>query len=191
LRYPIFYFLWTKLRWSTYWFSVFKKKIFYRFSGRIRTFYRRKTVQMNFVRPPFERCFQVRDFSFQITEWIGLTGVSFYFWPQKQIPSGSCHRNIWLLFHFHVKNLPIFMFLDLIWCKILCWAAELKVLKALINNNNSNNNNSILYGVWNATGSYESPKTEFVSHEIFISRVTLWGLKCNHKSWEPKNLNKF
>jgi hypothetical protein len=116
----------------------------------------------------------------------------------------------------------------LIWCKILCWAQK-----------------SILYGVWNAT--HESPKTEFVSHEIFISRVTypsirnfmlsskkytlkvqskatraqkrnllvinffewnktypsnrnfklnskkytLWGLKCNHKTWEPKNLNKF
>jgi hypothetical protein len=88
-----------------------------------------------------------------------------------------------------VKNLPILMFLGLIWCKILCWAQK-----------------STLYGVWNATESHESPKTEFVSHEIFISRVTypsirnfklnskkytLWGLKCNHKSWEPKNLNKF
>jgi hypothetical protein len=33
----------------------------------------------NFVRPIFERCFQVRDFSFRITEGIGLTGVSFHF----------------------------------------------------------------------------------------------------------------
>jgi hypothetical protein len=36
-------------------------------------------VQMNFVRSLFERCFQVRDFSFRITEGIGLTGVSFHF----------------------------------------------------------------------------------------------------------------
>jgi hypothetical protein len=43
----------------------------------------------NFVRPIFERCFQVRDFSFRITEGIGLTGVSFHLWPQKQIPSGA------------------------------------------------------------------------------------------------------
>jgi hypothetical protein len=42
----------------------------------------------NFVRPIFERCFQVKDFSFSFwkTEGIGLTGVIFYFWPQKQIP---------------------------------------------------------------------------------------------------------
>jgi hypothetical protein len=33
----------------------------------------------NFVRPIFERCFQVRDFSFWITEEISLTGVSFHF----------------------------------------------------------------------------------------------------------------
>jgi hypothetical protein len=130
-----------------YWFSDFKKKKKYRFSGLIRTFHRRKTgfyeknrflrkknfrrsavchrrlpwfhgcPYKNFVRPIFERCFQVRDFCFRITEGIGLTGVSFHFWPQKQIPSD---RNFWLLFHFHVKNLPIFMFLGLIWCKILC-----------------------------------------------------------------------
>jgi hypothetical protein len=70
---------------------------FYRFSGRFRTFYRRNTdfftkkkirrsavwrdfmaVQMKFVHPIFERRFQVRDFSFWITEEIGLTGVCFY-----------------------------------------------------------------------------------------------------------------
>jgi hypothetical protein len=142
-----------------YWFRNFQKKIFYRFSGRIRAFYRRKTdlyekknfrhlpsavcrlpsavcrdfmaVQMKkFVRPLFGRCFQVRDFSFRITEGIGLTGVSFHFWPQKQIPSGSSHTNFWLLFHFHVKYWPILMFFGLIWCKILCWPQK-----------------SILYGV--------------------------------------------
>jgi hypothetical protein len=32
-----------------------------------------------FVRPIFARCFQVRDFSFWITEGIGLTGVNFHF----------------------------------------------------------------------------------------------------------------
>jgi hypothetical protein len=116
-----------------YWW--FQKKI-YRYSGRIRTFYRRKQFftrrlpwfhgcpHENFVRPIFERCFQVRGFSFRITEGIGLTGIIFHFWPQKQILSGSCHRNFWLLFHIHVKNLPIFMFLGLIWCKILCWAQK-------------------------------------------------------------------
>jgi hypothetical protein len=37
-------------------------------------------VQMkNFVRSLFERCIQVRDFTFWITEGIGLTGVSFHF----------------------------------------------------------------------------------------------------------------
>jgi hypothetical protein len=136
------------------------------------------------VRTIFERCFQVRDFSFRITEGIGLTGVSFHFWPQKQIPLGSSHTNFWLLFHFHVKNLPIFMFFGLIWCKILCWAQK-----------------SILYGVWNATGSHESRKTEFVSNEIFKRRVTypsirnfmliskkytLRGLKSNRKPLELK-----
>jgi hypothetical protein len=31
------------------------------------------------VRPLFERCFQVKDFSFWITEGIGLTGAIFIF----------------------------------------------------------------------------------------------------------------
>jgi hypothetical protein len=110
----------------------------------------------NFVRPIFQRSFQVRHFSFWITEGIGLTEVSFHFWSQKQIPSGSSHRNFRLLFHFHVKHLPILMFLGLIWCKILCWAQK-----------------SILYGVWNATRSHESPKTEFDSLEIFKSHISI------------------
>jgi hypothetical protein len=67
----------------------------------------------NFVRPIFKRCFQfrdrVKDFSFWITEGIGLTGVSFDFWPLKQIPSGSSYTNFCLLFHFHVKYWPILM----------------------------------------------------------------------------------
>jgi hypothetical protein len=37
-------------------------------------------VQMkNFIHLLFERSFQVKDFSFWITEGIGLTGVSFHF----------------------------------------------------------------------------------------------------------------
>jgi hypothetical protein len=145
----------------------------------------------NFVRRFFERSFQVRHFSFWITEGINLTEVFLCFWPREQSPSGSCHTNFWLLFHIHVKNLPILMFLGLVWSKILCWAQK-----------------SILYWVWNATGSHETPKTEFV--DIFISRVTypsirnfmlrskkytLKGLKSNRKisnrkirkPLEPKN----
>jgi hypothetical protein len=60
------------------------------------------------------------------------------------------------------------MFLGLIWCKILCWAQK-----------------SILYWVWNATGSHESPKTKFVSHEIFISRVTY---RSEILSWTQKSI---
>jgi hypothetical protein len=62
--------------------------------------------------------------------------------------------NLWLLFHFHVKNLPILMFLGLILCKILCRAQK-----------------NILYGVWSPIESLWSPKTEFVSHEIIIELV--------------------
>jgi hypothetical protein len=84
-----------------YWFRDFQKKFFYWFSGRIRTFYRRKTdfyekkspslwslcrlpwihdcPNENFVLPIFVRSFQVRHFSFWITEGIGLTGVIFVF----------------------------------------------------------------------------------------------------------------
>jgi hypothetical protein len=53
---------------------VFTKKKFRR-SAVCRDF---MAVQMNYVRPLFERCFQVRDFSFRITEGIGLI-VSFHF----------------------------------------------------------------------------------------------------------------
>jgi hypothetical protein len=69
---------------------------FYRFSGRINEekLYEKKKFRRSavcrlsrfhgcpyekFVRTIFERCFQVRDFSFWITEGIGPTGVSFYF----------------------------------------------------------------------------------------------------------------
>jgi hypothetical protein len=131
----------------------------------------------NFVHPIFERSFQVRHFYFWITKGIGLTGVYLYSWLQEQIPSGSSHTNFWLLFHFHEKNLPILIFLGLIWCKILCWAQK-----------------SILYWVWNATGSHESPKTKFVSHEILSRtqksiRYGVWNATTNHES--PKIWTNF
>jgi hypothetical protein len=118
----------------------------------------------NFVPPIFERSFQVRHFSFWITEGIGLTGNIFVFLTSATNSVGY----FWLLFHFHVKNLPILMFLGLI-CKILCWAQK-----------------SILYGVWNATESHESPKTEFVSHEIFISHVTYPSIR--NFNWIQKSI---
>jgi hypothetical protein len=98
-----------------YWFSDLKKKKI-DFLDELGLFIEKKRIFMKkkfpslcrlarfqgcpnekFVRPIFERCLQVRDFSFWITGRIGLTGVSFHFWPQKQIPSGSCHRDFWLL----------------------------------------------------------------------------------------------
>jgi hypothetical protein len=128
---------WLKKKQLIFWTNFWTKK-FPSFCRRARF---HGCLNENFVRTIFDRCFQVRDFSFWITQRIGLTGVSFQFWPQKQIPSGSCHMNFWLLLHFHVKHLLIFMFLGLIWCKILCWTQK-----------------SILYGVWNATTNHESPK---------------------------------
>jgi hypothetical protein len=98
-----------------FWFSDLKKKVI-DFLDELGLFIEEKLVSTkkcpneNFVRTIFERCFQVRDFSFRITEGIGLTGVSFHFWPQKQIPSGSCHRNFWLLFHFQMKYFQFWCF---------------------------------------------------------------------------------
>jgi hypothetical protein len=89
-----------------YWFRDLKKKL--------SIFWTK-----NFVRPHFERYFQVIKFIWWITEGIG---ASFYFCPQIKIPSGTSHTNIWLLFHFHVKHWPLFMLLGSLWCKILCWA---------------------------------------------------------------------
>jgi hypothetical protein len=186
-----------------YWFRDFQKKFFYWFSGRIRTFIGEKqvftkkkvrhavcrefmAVQMRILSGGFLKdLFKLDTSPFGSLKELVQLEFFLYFWPREQSPSGSCHTNFWLLFHMHVKNLPILSFLGLIWCKILCWAQK-----------------SILYGVWNATESHESPKTEFVSHEIFISRVTypsirnfmlsskkctIWGLKSNRKPLELKN----
>jgi hypothetical protein len=183
-----------------YWFRNFQKNFFYRFSGRITTFYRRKTdlyEKKNFRRSACRRrlprkvwlptstlSVQLRDFCFWIRKWFGPQSILLIFGLREQIPSGSSHTNFWLLFHFLVKYWPILLFLGLIWCKILCWAQK-----------------SILYGVKSRIGSLWSPKTKFVGHEFFISRVTypsirnfmlsskkytLWGLKCNRESWRPK-----
>jgi hypothetical protein len=135
-----------------YWFRNFQKKIFYRFSGRIRTFYRRKTdlyEKKNSVALPSAVCrlpsavcrlprkvwlptstlsVQLRDFCFWISDWFGPQSILLIFGLREQIPSGSSHTNFWLLFHFLVKYRPILLFL--VWCKILCWAQK-----------------SILYGV--------------------------------------------
>jgi hypothetical protein len=123
-----------------YWFRDFQKFFFIDFLDELGLFIGEKPIftkkkfpswfhgcpNENFVRPIFERCFQVRDFSFWITDGFGLTGVSFHFWPQKQIPSGSSHTNFRLL----MWNIDQFYCWGLIWCKILCWTQ-----------------NNILYGV--------------------------------------------
>jgi hypothetical protein len=103
---------------------ISKKKKIYRFSGRIRTFYRRKTdfyEKKNSVALPSDvavaicrdymavhmKILSARFLKDTFTQGIGLTGVSFHFWPQKQIPSGSSHMNFWLIFHFYAKYPPI------------------------------------------------------------------------------------
>jgi hypothetical protein len=84
----------------------------------------------NFVRPIFERCLQVRELFFWITEGIGLTEVSFHFWLEKQIPSGR----VLAPFSLSHEILPILMFLGLIWCKILCWTQKKYTLWGLKSN---------------------------------------------------------
>jgi hypothetical protein len=135
-----------------YWFRDFLKKFFYRFSGRIRTFYRRNTdfyekknsvvlpsaviswlSKWKFCPPDCERCFQVRDFSC----WIKFLRVA-----------------LWIFGSFLTSTWNIYQFLGLIWCKILCWTQK-----------------NILYGFLSPIERHWSPKTEFVRHEIFISRV--------------------
>jgi hypothetical protein len=123
-----------------YWFSDFKKKkksIFWTnwdFLSNKNRLLRKKNFRRfgvcrlpwfhgcpyeNFVRQIFEKCFQAKDFSFRITEGIVLTGVSFHFWPQKPIPSGSSNTNFWLLFHFQMKYCQF-------WCFWAWFYAELK-----------------------------------------------------------------
>jgi hypothetical protein len=110
-----------------YWFRDFQKKLFYRFSERIITFFRRKTdfyekkisvtlpsavisklSKWKFCPPDFRRMLSSKT-RLPLKELV-LLELFLYFWPQEQIPSGSCHTNFWLLFHFHVKYWPILMF---------------------------------------------------------------------------------
>jgi hypothetical protein len=100
-----------------YWFRNFQKKHFYRFSGRIRTFYRRKTdlyekkisvalpsavcrLPRKVWLPTSTLSFQLRDFSFWISDWFGPQSILLIFGLREQIPSGSSHTNFWLLFTF-------------------------------------------------------------------------------------------
>jgi hypothetical protein len=94
-----------------------------------KTIFTKKKFLRSGVHPLFERCFQVRNLSFRIT------GVGFCFWPHKQIPSGSCHRNFWLLF---TSMWKIYQFLCFwTWFDVKFYAGWAQ--------------KSILYGFWNAT----------------------------------------
>jgi hypothetical protein len=131
-------------------------------------------VQMKiFVLSLFERCFQVRDFSFWITKEIGL--------------SGSCLTNFWLLFHFHVKYWAILMFLGLIWCKIFCWAQKsipyaLPYTKVQSKAMRAQKRNLL---VMNWINSCDLSIRNFM---LSSKKYNLRGLKLNRKSWEPKNV---
>jgi hypothetical protein len=66
---------------------MFSKIKFIDFLDELGLFIEEKPIFTTFALPSavcrliFERCFQVRNFSFWITEGIGLTGVSFHFSP--------------------------------------------------------------------------------------------------------------
>jgi hypothetical protein len=68
---------------------------------------------------------QVRDFSF-FNEGIGLTGVSFQFWPKNKFRRVAPIRIFYSFFTFKCwrssSNIDEFYCWGLIWCKILCWA---------------------------------------------------------------------
>jgi hypothetical protein len=172
-----------------YWFCDFQKNFFYRFSGRIRSFYQRKTGFYEKKFPSLCRLpsaviswlskwnFCPPDFSFRITEGIGLTGFSFHFGSQKQIPSGSSHTNFWLLFHFNVKNLPIFMFWA--WFDVKFYA-ELKKVYFMV----SEMQPRVLRAQKrNLLVTYPSIRNFMLSSK----KYTLRGLKSNRKPLEPKN----
>jgi hypothetical protein len=119
-----------------YWFRNFQKKVFIDFLDDLGLFIEEKPIctKKKFPSPAVCRLPRkvwlststlpiqliVRDFSFCISEWFAPQSILLIFRLREQIPSG----------HFQVKYWPILMFLDLIWCKILCWAQK-----------------SILYGV--------------------------------------------
>jgi hypothetical protein len=97
-----YYFLWTKLIWSTDF--VISKKIC-NFLDELGLFIEEKPICTKKKFPSPAVC----------PEKFGS--------PLLPFP-GSSHTKFWLLFHFLVKYWPISMFLGLIWCKILCWAQK-------------------------------------------------------------------
>jgi hypothetical protein len=132
-------------------------------------------VQMkSFIRPIFERCFQVRDLSFWLTHGIGLTGVSFHFWPQYKFRRVAA---IWIFGSFFTSTWNIHQFYCFwAWFDVKFYA-ELKnhTLWGLKYNQKPlepkngiclswnfykscdlSINQSILCGVWNATGSHSA-----------------------------------
>jgi hypothetical protein len=102
---------------------IISKKKNYRFSGWIKTFYRRKTDLYEKIIPSLCRLprivwlpistllVQFKDFSFWISEWFGPHSILLIFGLREQIPSGSHHTNFWLLFLLLLKistNLNVF-----------------------------------------------------------------------------------
>jgi hypothetical protein len=129
--------------------------------------------------------FQVRDFSFWITERIGLTGVSFHFWPQKQIPSVAALGNIWLLVHFQVKYWQILMF-DA-WFDVKFYADLKKVYfmgsKVQSKSMRAPKRNLFIMKFWEVV--WPIHRSEIL---CWAQNSILYELKCNRKSWEPKNV---
>jgi hypothetical protein len=103
-----FYFLWTKLIWSIDLVISKKKKKIIDFLDELGLFIGEKPI---FTKKKFRRSAAVCGLPSAVISWLsiwnvcpqifercfqlstGLTGVSFHFWPQKQIPSGSSHTN--------------------------------------------------------------------------------------------------
>jgi hypothetical protein len=122
-----------------YWFRNFQKKFFYRFSGRIRTFYRRKTMctkkkircsavcPEKFGSPLLPFPFNLETSAFGLVTDL-VPNRSYWF-----LDFGNKFRRvapIRIFGSFFTFSWNIDQFLSLIWCKILCRAQK-----------------SILYGV--------------------------------------------
>jgi hypothetical protein len=123
----------------------------------------------NFVRPIFERCFQVRDFSFWITEGIGLTGVSFHF---------CSHASFWLLLHFQMKYCQFWCFWN--WFEVKFYAELKKVY---------------FMGFKVQSNAFGAQKRNLLVMKFFISRVTYslirnFMLSSWKESREPKKCKK-
>jgi hypothetical protein len=123
-RLHTFYFLWTELLNMNYWFRDFQKKFFIDFLEEVELFIKEKqvftkkksvtlpsavcrefmAVQMRILSARFLKDpFKLYTSPFGSLKELVQLELFLYFWPREQIPSGSCHTNFWLLFHFHVK----------------------------------------------------------------------------------------